>query len=143
MNIDTDHATGVISSRLDSLELPDGFPLDVVKEAMKLAVQNNVFKWGDCFFLQLLDTAMGTSAACMWNAIYFAVHELDCLLPTYSYHLLSPYAQGLLPSHTQQLLYFIRFFDDIFGIWLHYGSSHIWNRFKHATLCHFPSNICW
>ncbi|KAL7544454.1 hypothetical protein ACHAWF_007836 [Thalassiosira exigua] len=132
-NIDTDHAINVISTWLDSLELPDGFPLDAVKEAMKLVMRNNVFEWGDCFFLQLLGTAMGTSAACMWATIYFAVHELDCLLPTYGYHLLPPYARGLLTSHTQQLLFYVRFIDDIFGIWLHYGSSHAWDRFKHDT----------
>ena len=104
-NIDTDHAIDVISTWLDSLELPDGFPLDAVKEAMKLVMRNNVFEWGDCYFLQLLGIAMGTSAACMWATIYFAVHELDCLLPTYGYHLLPPYARGLLTSHTQQLLF--------------------------------------
>ncbi|KAL7534503.1 hypothetical protein ACHAWF_004849, partial [Thalassiosira exigua] len=114
-NIDTDHAIDVTSTWLDSLELPDSFPLNAVKEAMKLVMRNNMFEWGDCFFLQLLDTTMGTSAACMWAPIYFAVHKLDCLLPTYGYH----------------LLFYVSFMDNLFGIWLHYGSSQAWDRFKH------------
>ncbi|KAL7524517.1 hypothetical protein ACHAWF_000982 [Thalassiosira exigua] len=64
-NIDSDHAVDVISTWLDSLELPNGFPLKALKEAMKLVMCNNVFKWGDCFFLHLLGTVMGTSATCM------------------------------------------------------------------------------
>ena len=70
-NIDTDHAIDVIGKWLDSLEgrLPPHFPLETVKEAMKLVMRNNVFEYGDLYFLQLLGTAMGTSAACMWATI--------------------------------------------------------------------------
>jgi len=46
---------------------------------MKLVMRNNVFEWGDLYFLQKKGTAMGTSAACMWATIYFAVRE-DFLL---------------------------------------------------------------
>ena len=63
-------------------------------------MKNNIFEWGDLYFLQLLGTAMGTSAACMWATIYFAVHETETLLPTYGRH----------------LLIFKRFIDDMFGI---------------------------
>ena len=72
-NIDTDHAILVIGLWLDSLTLPVGFPLQAVKEAMELVMRNNIFEWGDLYFLQLLGTAMGTSSACMWATIYFAV----------------------------------------------------------------------
>ena len=57
-NIDTNHAIEVISKWLDSLSLKKGFPLAAVKAAMKLAMRNNIFVWGDCNFLQLLGTAM-------------------------------------------------------------------------------------
>ena len=69
---------------------------------MALVMQNNVFEWGDLYFLQLLGTAMGTSAACMWATIYFGVHENDTLLPRFS----------------NNLLLYCRFIDDIFGIWI-------------------------
>ena len=118
-NIDTDHAIDVISLWLDSLrgQLPDRFPLDAVKEAMSLVMRNNVFEWGDCYFLQLLGTAMGTSAACMWATIYFAVHEAGHLIPTYDQH----------------LLVFLRFIDDIFGIWIDANDATAWDAFKADT----------
>jgi len=64
-NIDTDHAIYVIGKWLDSLEgrLPPNFPLAAVKEAMILVIRNNVFEYGDIYFLQLLGIAMGTSAS--------------------------------------------------------------------------------
>ena len=37
-NIDTKHALEVIGIWLDSLDLPDSFPLEAVKEAMKLVI---------------------------------------------------------------------------------------------------------
>ena len=82
-NIDTDHALEMIGSWLDKIHnegsLPHDFPLAAVKEAMALVIQNNIFEYGDLYFLQLLGTSMGTSAACMWATIYFCVHELSPL----------------------------------------------------------------
>jgi hypothetical protein len=105
-NIDTNHAISVISTWLDELyslrELPRNFPLEAVKEAMRLVMRNNLFEWGDLCFLQLLGTAMGTSAAVMWATIYYATHENNVILPKYR----------------NQLLYFRRYIDDIFGIWI-------------------------
>ncbi|KAL7552672.1 hypothetical protein ACHAWF_015901, partial [Thalassiosira exigua] len=102
-NIDTDHAIDVIGAWLDSLgdQLPSGFPLEAVKEAMELIMKNNVFSWGDLYFLQLLGTAMGTSAACMWATIYFWVHE-----------------RNLIASYSNYLFFLKRFIDDMFGIWI-------------------------
>ena len=109
-NIDTAHALEMIGAWLDNLLneglLPSGFPLAAVKEAMALVMQNNIFEYGDLYFLQLLGTAMGTSAACMWATIYFSVHENSTLLPKYS----------------NNLLLYCRFIDDIFGICLLYTS---------------------
>lgn len=64
-------------------------------------MKNNIFEFGDCYFLQLLGTAMGTSAAVMWATIYFAYHEVHTLIP----------------NHGHNLFYFKRFIDDMFGIW--------------------------
>ena len=81
-NIDTNHALDVISKWLDNLpSLPKNFPLKAIKEAMELVMKSNLFQFGDMYFLQLLGTAMGTSAACMWATIYFGVHESGILIP--------------------------------------------------------------
>ena len=115
-NIDTEHAIEVISWWLDDLhakgKLPLGFPLEPVKVAMKMIMRNNVFEWGDLFFLQLLGTAMGTSSAVMWATLYYAYHEVHCLIP----------------NHGHNLLYFKRFIDDIFGVWTGNVTSD-WDRF--------------
>ena len=63
------------------------FPLAAVKEAMALIMLNNVFEWGDLYFLQLLGTAMGTSVACMWATIYFGIYKNYTLLPRFSSYL--------------------------------------------------------
>jgi hypothetical protein len=105
-NIDTDHAIQVITwwfRDLDSRnELPPSFPLDAILSAMVIIMKNNIFEWGDLCFLQLLGTAMGTSAAVMWATLYYAYHEVHTILP----------------RHGTSLLYFKRFIDDIFGIWV-------------------------
>ena len=75
-------------------------------------MENNIFSFGDLYFLQLLGTAMGTSAACMWATIYYAIHEMDTLLPT----------------HGPRLLLLCRFIDDMIGIWT--GTSAQWEVFK-------------
>ena len=118
-NIDTNHAIDVIGKWLDSIanELPANFPLKAVKAAMVLVMKNNIFEWGDLYFLQLLGTAMGTSAACMWATIYFAVHEMGTLQPTYGH----------------KMLLFKRFIDDIFGIWIDDGSGDDWQDFQRET----------
>ena len=114
-NIDTTHAIEVISQWLDSLhdKLPPNFPLNAIKEAMVLVMENNIFKWGDLYFLQLLGTAMGTTAASMWDTIYFAVHECNTLIPGFE----------------QNLILFKRFIDDMFGIWIDDGTMTAWNEF--------------
>ncbi|KAL7548762.1 hypothetical protein ACHAWF_012019 [Thalassiosira exigua] len=102
-NIDTNHAIDVIGAWFDSLgdKLPSDFPLDAMKEAMSLIMKNNLFKLGDLYFLQLLGTTMGTSAACMWATIYFWVHE-----------------RNLLPAYLNYILFLRCFINDMFRIWI-------------------------
>ena len=104
-NIYTDHAIRVITCWLKDLSrknyLPINFPLHEVLEAMTIIMQNNIFEFGDCYFIQLLGTAMGTSAAVMWATLYYAYHEVHTIIP----------------KNGHNLLYFKRFIDDIFGIW--------------------------
>lgn len=118
-NIDTEHAIEVITKWLKNLQdnnkLPPNFPLGAVLEAMELVMRNNVFEWGDLYLLQLCGTAMGTSSACMWATIYFAVHEMGTLIPTYN----------------QQLLLFLRFIDGMIGVWL--GTDEEYEQFQNDT----------
>ena len=71
-------------------------------------MENNIFEFGDMYFKQLTGTAMGTSAACLWATIYFAIHE-----------------DFLLEKYKDDILLYKRFIDDMFGIWigsnLHYA----------------------
>ena len=114
-NIDTDHAIRAITWWIKDLDrrnlLPPGFPVNAVLSAMTLIMKNNLFEFRNLFFLQLLSTAMGTSATVMWATIYFAYHEVHTILPKYG-HL---------------LLYFKRYIDDIFGIWV--GNKLEWTLF--------------
>ena len=86
-NIDTDHALHVITWWLTNLNsrglLPSDFHLEAVREAMELVLRNNIFEYGDLCFIQLLGTAMGTSAAVMWATLYYAYHEVHTILPKY------------------------------------------------------------
>ena len=68
--------------------LPALFPLEAVISAMTTIMTNNLFEFGDMYFLQLLGTAMGTSAAVMWATLYYAYHEVHTLIPKHGKHLL-------------------------------------------------------
>ena len=106
-NIDTSHAINVIASWLDELstrpDFPADYPLAAVKAAMEIIMTGNHFVFGDLNFLQILGTAMGTSAACMWATIYYGYHESKKLLPQFKEQLFG----GQL----------VRWIDDIFAIW--------------------------
>ena len=56
-NIDTNHALATILKWLDSVRLPERFPLAAVKAAMEVVMCNKIFEWGDCYFLQLFGAA--------------------------------------------------------------------------------------
>ena len=127
-NIDTDHALEVIPAWLDEISshpaFPSDFPLVAVKEAMATIMRNNIFTFGVLHFLQLLGTAMGTSAAVMWATIYFAFWEIHKLLPLYRHYL---YDKKLC-----------RYIDDLFLIWICddcdgpcCSTCPNWNGFKH------------
>ena len=62
----------------------------------------NIFSFANTFWLQLTGTAMGTPAACSYATISYGQHENSQVLPKFRHH----------------LLYYKRYIDDIFGIWL-------------------------
>jgi hypothetical protein len=83
-------------------EIPTGFPVKLFLAVLEIIMTRNVFAFDDTHWLQIAGTAMGTSCACMFATLYYALHERVSLLPCYH----------------SQLLYFTRFIDDIFGIWI-------------------------
>ena len=125
-NIKTDHAITIIGGWIDELsthpDFPKDYPVAAVKAAMEIIMRNNHFVFGDLNFLQLLGTAMGTSAACMWATIYYGYHEVKRLLLDFKTQL----CNGNM----------VRWIDDIFGVWCcnickSWKCSH-WRDFKNA-----------
>ena len=116
-NIDTEHAVAVINQWLDDLsnnsQLPPGFPLLPLKQTLEIVMRNNVFEFGDTRYLQLMGTAMGTSSVCMYATIYFAIHEIETLVPTFG----------------QNLFFVKRYIDDLIGIWVVNDPSITWEDF--------------
>jgi len=86
----------------DSL-IPKDFPKDLFLKVLKIVMENNIFKFGDTFWLQTQGTAMGTPAAPLYSILTFGYHENTSILNIFK----------------PRLLYYKRFIDDIFGIWLH------------------------
>jgi hypothetical protein len=76
-NINTDHAIEILDKwfELHKHELPPDFPKDLILLGMRRLMSNNIFTFGNRFFLQLNGTAMGTNAACMYATIYYSYHE--------------------------------------------------------------------
>jgi hypothetical protein len=114
-NIDTHHALIVFRQWFQafSSEIPKAFPTELFLAVLELVMTRNVFSFDDTFWLQIAGTAMGTSCACMYATMYYALHE----------------RQSILPLYGVQLLYFKRFIDDIIGIWIG-GDSPAWTQFQ-------------
>ena len=121
-NIDTDHGIKTIQQWLilHKHELPTDFPpIGFIVRALKIVMKQNVFQLDDTFWKQEKGTAMGTSVACLVATIYYAYHEETKLIPKYGSH--PKYLSG-------PLLFYRRFIDDLFGIWVncfpHIGTFH-------------------
>jgi len=103
-NIDT--ATGLKSVEDFILtnynQLPTDFPTELFLRILQLVMDNNIFSFGDSYWLQLSGTAMGTPVACAYATVSFGQYENTTILPKFS----------------SNLLYYKRYIDDIFGIWL-------------------------
>ena len=123
-NIDTTHGLEILRKFLEELEeegkLPLGFDIDMLLQvqAASIVMRWNIFEYGDCYFKQLVGTAMGTPVAVIWAMIYFYWHEKHKLIPCYG----------------QKIPIMYRFVDDIFGVALVGGedgfSKNEWDQFK-------------
>ena len=76
-NIDTDHGLETIEKwlTLHKQNLPDNYPTETVIHGLAIVMKNNVFAFGNTYWLQLRGTAMGTSVACMYATVYYSCFE--------------------------------------------------------------------
>ena len=100
-NIDTFSAMYSIKNFLQTHEEYKSFPLPAIMDALEIIMKNNVFQFGNCYFYQKTGTAMGTPPACCYATIYYAVRE-----------------KFLLNKYQENLFFYRRYIDDIFGIWV-------------------------
>ena len=81
-------------------------PTNALSEALAIVMQNNIFQFGDTFWLQKTGAAMGTPPACNYANLFFACHEYKTV-----------------PKYKSNLLTYKRYIDDIFGIWIPTGTT--------------------
>jgi len=117
-NIDTNIGINSIRQFLaeNSNEIPTDFPKDFFIEVLNIVMKNNIFSFDNTYWLQLTGTAMGTPVACSYATVSYGQHENKNILTTFS----------------PNLLYYRRYIDDIFGIWLPPTSENddTWEHFK-------------
>ena len=63
-------------------ELPANFPTEMLLDATRLIMMNNVFQLDDTRWLQLTGTAMGYNLAVMHATICCSYHEETAIIPT-------------------------------------------------------------
>jgi hypothetical protein len=75
---------------------------------------NNLFQFGDTYWLQTDGTAMGVSPSCVYATIYFAQFEEDIV------------------KKYPEIVFYRRYIDDVFIIWLPLGNNdtYRWNTFQ-------------
>jgi hypothetical protein len=97
-NIDTDHALLEIARFLDSYPATRNLSSKAaIISALSIIMRNNIFWFGDTYFLQKSGTAMGAPPACMYATLYFFIHEKE-----------------LIDRYRHAFLYYKRYIDDIF-----------------------------
>jgi len=114
-NIDTSTGLQAFQGIFDKYasDIPLDFPKDFFLATLKLVMENNIFSFGDTYWRQVDGTAMGTPAAPLYSIISYGFHENTVIYPRYS----------------RNLLYYKRFIDEIFGIWVDSPHSN-WESFK-------------
>jgi hypothetical protein len=100
-NIDTSHALRVIaeflrSSRICTLEK---IKTETLIGALDIIMHNNLFKFGDTYWVQLKGTAMGAPPAPMYATLYYNIYE-----------------QQLIPRFPE-IIFYGRYINDSLIIW--------------------------
>ena len=76
-------------------------PPAVMMGELHLLMTNNVFQFGDTFWLQKVGTAMGAPPVPPWATIFFGIHK-----------------ETVLARFGPRLQLYRCFIDDVLGIWL-------------------------
>ena len=115
-NIDINDSIERISTFLANIW--DKRACKTIKSAMEIVMKNNRMRFGDLIYHQIRGVAMGMSPAPTIANLYVAIYELEFIIP-----LLEKY-----------LMFYKRFIDDGFAVWLHDLDPTIdaenWNNFK-------------
>jgi len=95
---------------------PLNFPTELFIGILTTVMENNIFSFGNSFWLQISGTALGTPCACAYAMISFGYHENTTILTTYR----------------SNLLFYKQCINDILGIWLPspHDNTTSWNNFK-------------
>jgi hypothetical protein len=109
-NIPVTHALETINKwfQRHKKDLPMNFATELILDCLDIVMKNNVFMFGDLWFLQLEGTAMGTSCAVMYATIYESYYEEMAIIPTTHNNHANPHG----------LRFYRCFVDDTFGIML-------------------------
>jgi hypothetical protein len=100
-NIDTNHAMSVIPQFLNTQPTHATIhEKNAAIEGLDLIMKNNIFQFGNTYWVQLNGTAMGVSPSCVYATIYYAVHE-----------------QTFIHKY-EELHFYKRYIDDVIGIWI-------------------------
>jgi hypothetical protein len=103
-NIDTELGISTFKDFLQTNQdkIPENFPTNLFLTILDTVMRNNIFSFADTYWHQLSGTAMGTPIACAYATISFGHYENINILTEFS----------------PNLLYYRRYIDDIFGIWI-------------------------
>ena len=103
-NIRTNQALRAIGTYIHQREKRfKSIPTDALTEALGIVMKNNVFQFGNTYWLQLTGTAMGTPPAPTYANLTFAIHE-----------------NPIIKKYSENLILYKRYIDDIIGIWKHH-----------------------
>lgn len=102
-NIDSDAALAVLSEYLRRPNIMKQFDynVDCLIEAIGIVLRSNILKFGDIFAVQKKGVAMGICPAPSIAIIFYAVHE-----------------EYLMMKWGTSIPFYLRFIDDVFGVWL-------------------------
>ena len=117
MYVNIDPGEGIITMQryFKKYEADSPLPFDLLIPLLVQIMRNNVFQFGDTWWLQRIGTAMGTPVACAYATIFFAFFEQTFILPTYK----------------QFIKFYKRQIDDIFLVWMDDSSDPLaFERFK-------------
>jgi hypothetical protein len=103
---------------LNKERLPTDFPCTLFLQVLEIVMRNNIFSFAETYWLQLSGTAMGTPAACAYATITYGHFENSTLTPAFQ----------------ENLIYYRRYIDDVFGIWLPpaHNKNNTWSNFKNT-----------